>query len=246
MIVVVKKNNIALIALILLLAITIYSLNLGTDEAAQAANPQVPQKTVIVDAGHGGEDPGKESQYSGLLEKNLNLSIAIKVKALLEKDNYKVILTRSEDILEYPPEAKGPTAKRKADLTRRKKIMDESGADIVVSIHMNSIPQTQYSGAQTFYPHNSPESQKLAQILQKSMRETVDPNNKREALVRGKPDELPIMIFRNLKVPTAVVECGFLSNPDEEKLLGTEEYQGKIALAIKNGVDSYFGKTIKK
>lgn len=241
MIIVMKKNNILLILLIFLLSIAIYSLKLGADNSSPV-NGDSGQKVVILDPGHGGEDPGAVSDYSGLKEKDVNLTIAMMVKELLEKENYKVLMTRTEDKLVYQPGTTSVTEMRRQDLTRRKKMMDDSGANIVVSIHLNKFKETQYYGAQTFYPHNSPESAKLAIDIQKSLKEIVDPNNKREALVRGKPNELPIMILRNLKTTTAIVECGFLSNAAEEKLLGTKEYQEKLALAINKGIDKYFGK----
>jgi len=237
MIVIVRKHNIVLMGLVLLLLVTIFSLNIGeADNAELVSSTQSGQKTVIIDAGHGGEDPGAVSDYSGLKEKDVNLSIAFKVKELLEKESFKVIMTREEDKLEYAPGTTNIIQKRKQDLLRRKKIMDEAGADIVVSIHLNKFPQTQYSGAQTFYPPGSLESQKLAQSIQKAIKETVDPENKRESLVKKDP----IIILKNFKTTTAIVECGFLSNPEEEKKLATKEYQDKLAEAIKEGIVNYF------
>lgn len=241
MIVVMKKNNILLIGLVLLLVIAIYSLNINEERVVsvtkedgnQAGNSQ---KVVILDPGHGGEDPGAVSDYSGIREKDVNLEIAFKVKELLEAEGYRVIMTREEDKLQYNDEAKTLYQKRKQDLTRRKKIMDEAGADIVVSIHLNKFGQTQYYGAQTFYPPNSPKSQKLAVCIQKRLREMVDPSNNRQSLVKKEP----IIILRDLKTTTAVVECGFLSNREEESRLATEEYRDKLAAAIKQGIMDYF------
>lgn len=242
MIVIVRKNNLALIVLIFLLAIAVYSLNIGNTDAAATVTGDDVQRVVILDPGHGGEDPGMVSS-SGLKEKDINLAVAFKTKELLEKDNYKVIMTREEDKLVYPEGTPGYTQKRKHDLIRRKKIMDESGANIVVSIHLNSfVGDPNQKGAQAFYPHNSPESQKLALLLQKAVKEVADPDNKRQALVRGKPDETPIIILRDLKTTTAIIECGFLSNEEDEKRLATEEYQNKLALAIKTGIDNYFAR----
>jgi N-acetylmuramoyl-L-alanine amidase len=238
MIVVVRKKNIALIALVFLLSVTIYSLNIVGDKAAQAINGQDTQKIVLIDPGHGGEDPGAVSDYSGIKEKDINLSIALRVKELLESENYKVLMTRDEDRLEYQAETTNIVQKRREDLQRRKKMMDEGGATIVVSIHMNKFPQTQYFGAQTFFPPKSPESQKLAVSIQKSMKEIVDPNNAREAL--QKKEE--IIILKDSKTTTAIVECGFLSNPDEEKLIGMKDYQEKLASAISAGIKKYFEK----
>lgn len=237
MIIVVRKSNIILICLVFLLLASIYSLNLEDGQAAATLTGENSvTRTVIVDAGHGGEDPGKVGNVLGLKEKDISLKIAFKLKELLEQANYKVIMTRQEDILEYPPETRGVTAKRREDLTRRKKIMDESGADIVVSIHLNSFQESKYYGAQTFYPPNSPNSQKLAMCLQKSLREHVDPSNKREPQLKKEP----IIILRDLKTTTTIVECGFLSNAEEEAKLGSDEYQTKLAEAIKLGIDNYF------
>lgn len=249
MIVVISKKNILFVCLLLLFSITVFSIGFAVDyskpvtgeteqvPAEQAPGVQTPiVRTVILDAGHGGEDPGAVSDYSGLREKEINLNIVMLIKDLLEKDNYKVILTRDSDKLDYSDEAKNILQKRKEDLTKRKKIMDESGADIVVSIHLNKFPQTKYHGAQAFFPPNSPNSQKLADAIQKSIRLNADNSNDRSALV--KKDQ--IMILKNLKTTTVVVECGFLSNSDEEKLLATEEYQNKLAAAIKSGIDNYY------
>ena len=235
MIVVVKKNNIILIGLIFILLVTIYSLNLDTEKAISTTLSE-NQRTVIIDAGHGGEDPGKVSNYSDLREKDLNLIIALKTKELLEKENYTVIMTRQEDKLEYAEGTTNIIEKRRQDLNRRKKVMDESGAAIVVSIHFNGFNQTQYYGAQTFYPPNSAESKKLAEILQKSLKDTCDPENNREPQLKKDP----IIILVDLKTPTVIVECGFLSNAQEEKKLGTGEYQDKLAAAITAGIQEYF------
>lgn len=239
MVVVLRKNNILLVVLILLLSVAVYSLNFGDGGKASAAIGQTENRVVLLDPGHGGEDPGAVSDYSNIKESTINLYIAKKVKEILENENYKVLMTREEDRLEYTPETTSVTEKRRQDLTRRKKMMDEAGADIVVSIHLNKF-EPKWSGAQTFYARGSVEGQKLAASIQMSLRENVDSNNKREALVKGKPNELPIIILRNVKATTAMVECGFLSNVTEEKLLGTTEYQDKLATAISKGITNYF------
>ncbi|NLC69296.1 MAG: cell wall hydrolase [Clostridiaceae bacterium] len=255
MILVLRKSSVVLVCLIFTLLLAIYSLNVGIDDTAgRLENNGVPgndsmavlkevsgQKTIIVDPGHGGEDPGAVSDYSGMKEKDLTLKIAFMLKEILEKDNYKIIMTRTEDILEYEVGTTSIYEKRKQDLLRRKKIMDESAADIVVSIHLNKFQEAQYYGAQVFYPPESSESQKLAVYIQKALKEHVDPTNKREALVKEPPKgQKPIVILRDLKTPTVIVECGFMSNPEEERKLRTEEYQLKIAEAIYKGIKNYF------
>lgn len=236
MIVLVKKNNITLIILVLLLSLVVYSLNLGDEAAATPASSITSLGTVIVDAGHGGEDPGKISTWSGVNEKDLNLAIAKLLAEQLQNAGYRVMMTREEDKLVYKEGTTEIRDKRKQDLTRRKDMMDNSGADIVVSIHLNDFSQSKYYGAQVFYPPNSEESKNLALIVQKVLRDDVDPSNKREALVKS----TPIVILRNLKTPTIIVECGFLSNQQEEQKLRTEAYQLKIAKAIKAGIDEYY------
>lgn len=237
MIVLVKRKNAVLILLIMFLSIAIFSIDGGANPIAETVNEK-NNPVVVVDAGHGGEDPGVVSNYSSLAEKDLNLRIAQLLKDYLEQDGYTVLMTRTEDMLNYPAGTKEIYQKRKHDLTNRKKLIDESGADIVVSIHMNGFSDTKYYGAQTFYPPSSTDSERLAKSIQNSMISVVDPTNKRVALLKKER----IMIFRNLKVPTALVECGFLSNTQEEAKLKTLEYQELLAKGIKAGIDNFFGK----
>lgn len=234
-IVLVRRKSIVLAGLVFLLLLAIYSLNVDFGGAAPTSLAARGTKRVVVDAGHGGEDPGATSNYSNLAEKDVTLKIAFFLKEELEKDGYQVVMTRTEDVLQYEAGTERIFDKRKQDLTRRKKIMDEEG-DIVVSIHLNMFPQAQYYGAQAFYPPNSDKSRDLAVCIQKAIKKHADPSNNREALVK----EEKIVILRDLKTPTTVVECGFLSNREEEKKLATEEYQRKLAKAIKMGIDDYF------
>lgn len=237
MIVLVKRKNAVLILLILFLSIAIFSLDNGSGsytEVTKSSNGTV----IVVDPGHGGEDPGVVSNYSVLAEKDLNLRIAQLLKNYLEEDGYTVILTRNEDVLNYKSGTKDIYEKRKQDLNTRKKLIDESGADIAVSIHMNGFNQTQYQGAQAFYPPSSSDSERLAKSIQSAVVTSINNNNKRVALLKKER----IVIFRNLKVPTALIECGFLSNSEEEAKLKTIEYQEQMAKAIKLGIDDFFGK----
>lgn len=253
MIVVISKKNILFVALLFLFSITVFSIGFAVDynsKPVTADGKKAPEnqpagdetvRTVILDAGHGGEDPGAVSDYNGLKEKDVNLNIVMLLKELMEKDKYKVILTRDSDQLIHQPETRNIVQKRREDLTRRKDIMDNSGADIVVSVHLNKFPQTKYHGAQVFFPPNSPDSQKLANEIQTSLRLNVDNSNDRVALVKKDP----IIILKDLKTTTVIVECGFLSNADEEKKLSAEEYQNKLAAAIKTGIDKYYKANVK-
>ncbi len=239
MILIFKKNRVIFTLLIILLSLVLYGIEFIHDvSSAVTTNTEIKSKIVLIDPGHGGEDPGAVSDFSGLKEKDVNLYIAKRLRDLLTTENYKVLMTREEDRLEYQSETKGIVQKRKQDLLRRKKMMDDEATDIVVSIHLNKFPEGKYSGAQTFYPSNSPQSQRLALCLQDSIKRSVDPNNKRTALEKKEP----IIILNNNKAIISIVECGFLSNPNEEKLLVTREYQDKVATAIFEGIKEYFKK----
>lgn len=236
MIIILRRDKVILIGLLLLLSAIIYTLRPQNDSTSVSASDSALKKIVLLDPGHGGEDPGAVSDYNDLKEKEINLYIAQKAKELLEAEGFTVLMTREEDILQYSEGTKGIKKKREQDLRKRKKMMDECGADIVVSIHLNKFGQSQYKGAQVFFPPRSAESKKLAECLQKAVRETLDPDNKREALVNN----TQIIIFRDLKTPTALIECGFLSNREEEQKLATKEYQDKLALTIKEGIIKYY------
>ncbi len=237
MIVLIKRKNAVLILLILFLSIAIFSLDSGGNPITQASTSD-KGPLVIVDAGHGGEDPGKVSNYSGIAEKDLNLRIAVMLQNLLEQDGYSVIMTRTDDILCYSQGTTDITDKRRQDLTTRKKLIDTSGADIAVSIHLNDFTDPKYYGAQTFFPPDSLDSERLAVSIQKNLVSMVDPANTRVALVKKEK----IVILKNLVVPTALVECGFLSNQAEEEKLRQVDYQENLAQAVKEGIDAYFGK----
>lgn len=194
-------------------------------------NIDITKKTVVLDSGHGGFDPGKESS-DGILEKDINLAIAQELKALLEEAGVTVVMTRTDDNGLY---AESDSNKKVADMRKRCAIIDECKADIAVSIHQNSYQSPEVSGAQVFYYKHSAEGKKLAGILQKAFKENLNPENKRQE----KADSTYYMLLHN-SAPTVIAECGFLSNPDEAALLNTKEYQKKVAQALYNGIVEYF------
>ncbi len=245
MILIMKKTNVILGILIFVLVAAVIAINVGFGGEARGNSVNASEymetlsptgKIVVLDAGHGGEDPGAVSAYSGIKEKDITLVLAEKTKKLLEDAGYTVVMTRTEDVLSYDDEKLSMTAKRRQDLLKRKKMMDESNADIVISIHLNSFSDSQYHGAQTFYTKESLSSKKLAISLQTAFCQILEPENEREALLKTED----IIITKNCKVTTAIVECGFLSNQEEEKKLADETYQSKIAESIKAGIDNYF------
>ena len=197
-------------------------------------------KVILIDPGHGGIDGGAKSK-AGTIEKDINLQISLKLRDNLEEKGYKVYMTRDEDEGLYQ---KGNTIKEKKreDLNRRVEMKKETNCDIFVSIHQNMFPQSKCYGAQVWYASNE-NSYNLATIVQESIKESVKDNNKRVA----KPAAEAYLILRDkYEGASILVECGFLSNPDEESRLKSDEHQNLIVEGISNGIDKYFEGDINK
>lgn len=194
----------------------------------------VSGKTVVIDAGHGIPDEGAQSS-NGTTEAETNLKIAIKLQQLLEQSGCTVILTRSDENAIYDIDSKTLKQKKISDIHNRVKIGNESSADIFVSIHLNKIPQPQYDGWQCFYKDGNEQSIKLAKEIQENLNECIQKENKRVAM---KLDTVYIM--KHVEIPISIVECGFLSNPEEEKNLLEDTYQNRLAWGIYNGIIEYF------
>ena len=203
-------------------------------ETIQTVALPVDNKVIVIDAGHGIPDEGAQVVL-GTTEAESNLKIALKVQNLLEQSGAAVILTRSDGNAIYDLDSKTLKQKKISDIHNRVKIGNESSADIFVSIHLNKIPQTEYWGWQTFYKEESEEGKKLATSIQNNLNESIQKENKRVPL---KIDD--IYIIKHVEIPTTIVECGFLSNTEEEKLLLTDEYQNKLAWGIYTGIMDYF------
>lgn len=197
-------------------------------------NAEENNKVIVIDPGHGGIDGGAKSE-NGVIEKDINLSISLKTKAALESKGYKVIMTRSEDVGLYT-EGKKVREKKIEDLGNRVKIKKENKCDAFISIHQNMFPQKNCKGAQVWSANNEP-SQKLGKIIQQKFKEEVDQNNKREAKVAKKEYKI---LNDGYEGASVIVECGFLSNPEECELLGKEDYQNKISNTLANAIDEYF------
>ena len=197
-------------------------------------NAEENNKIIVIDPGHGGIDGGAKSE-GGVIEKDINLSISLKTKDALESKGYKVIMTRSEDVGLYT-EGKKVREKKIEDLGNRVKIKKDNKCDAFISIHQNMFPQKNCKGAQVWSANNEP-SQKLGKIIQQKFKEEVDQNNKREAKVAKKEYKI---LNDGYEGASVIVECGFLSNPEECELLGKEDYQNKIANTLANAIDEYF------
>ena len=190
------------------------------------------ENRIVIDAGHGNFDGGAESP-NGVLEKDLNLVIAKKLEKRLTEDGFRVIMTRSDDNGIHNEALTDITEKKKSGMYQRRDIMNESGAEMFVSIHMNMFQDSSCSGPQVFYSPNREESEMLAREIQMRLAElSVE---KREIKAAGQG----IYLLKTAKIPAVLVECGFLSNPLEEAKLCTEEYQNRIVNAIAVGIEQY-------
>lgn len=191
----------------------------------EASSPVPP--IVVIDAGHGGEDCGAIGK-NGALEKDLNLQISLKLNELLQANGIQTVMTRTEDILLYDPNSNYQGQKKIQDLATRKSIAEQYENVIFVSIHMNAFPQSQYSGLQVYYSPNHASSQKLAQAMQTLIKQTLQPDNRRGIKVADES----IYLLDRLNCPAVLVECGFLSNPEECERLSDDTYQRQLALVI--------------
>ena len=194
----------------------------------------VESKTIVIDAGHGEPDGGAVGQ-SGILESEINLSVAKRIESKLKEQGFGVIMTRSGTEGIYKTNDAAVRVKKREDLNERVRIANESGADLFLSIHMNYFGEKKYSGPQVFYAASSENAKCCAEAVMGSIREIIGSHCTREI----KPVDKGIFILEKIKVPAVLVECGFLSNPDEEKLLISEEYQEKIAESIAKGTAEY-------
>ena len=220
--------------LILFSLITVNLLNSYVVPAlyVSAAAEGTVNKTVIIDAGHGGEDPGAIGT-DGTLEKDLNLAIAMNIGKLLEEKGFAVVYTRTEDKLLYKEEENIKGIRKISDLKNRCAIAKEYPGAIFLSIHMNSFGASKYSGTQIYYTDNTM-AEGLANSVRDAVRESVQPENKR-ALKKGNG----IYVLENSLEEAILIECGFLTNPDECKKLSEKEYQNKLSFAIVCGIIKY-------
>ena len=188
---------------------------------------EVSKGIVLIDAGHGGIDGGAQSK-NGTIEKDINLQISKRLKERLEKEGYKVYMTREED--------KELSPKKVKDLEARCKMKIETKCDVFISIHQNKFNSEKCFGAQVWYASNE-KSMKLAKYVQDSLKEGVKDNNKR----LEKPAKEQYKILRD-KYDGAclIVECGFLSNNEEEQRLKSESHQNQIVDGITIGINKYF------
>lgn len=225
------RKKIELLILLLLIA-GLFMLNRNLEKQVASDRITVKENVVVIDAGHGGADPGKVG-IGDILEKDINLQIAKKVKKLLEKKNIQVIMTREDDTMFTKEDGTGTKA---SDMKARVSLINETAPELAVSIHQNSYGDPKVWGAQVFYYENSTEGEKAAQIMQNALL-SCDKDNKRQAKAND-----TYYLLKRTEIPTIIVECGFLTNPQESEKLCDETYQQTLAEAVCKGILDYLGK----
>lgn len=223
------KKAVALIMAAFLLTAMYF---LAKEAATYTISRQAEEKhVVVIDVGHGGNDPGKVG-VEQILEKDINLQVALKLETFLQQSDLTVFLTRREDAGLYD---EGASNKKAQDMRRRIELIEEANADLVVSIHQNSYSDGSVRGPQCFYYCNSEEGQTAALLLQEQLNSGLNIEHPREI----KANDSYYMLKKST-VPTVIAECGFLSNSEEALLLNDETYQEKLAWNLYLGILKYF------
>lgn len=201
---------------------------------AQTSSDNIQQNKIIIDAGHGGFDGGAVAD-DGTLEKDINLKIARILGELCSLGGFQVIMTRTDNNGIEKDDTDTIANRKKSDMRRRLNIINENPDALFLSIHLNKFPSSSAKGSQVFYSKNHPYSQLLAENIQKSIINNLQPENNRQV----KKADSTIFLLKNSSIPSVIVECGFLSNEDELNLLKNNEYQSKIAFSIYCGLLDY-------
>lgn len=226
-----KKPIMELImACLLLLSFFLLSREAARETLDASAKKEGKSDVIVVDPGHGGADPGMIG-VGGLEEKGINLAVAQKLKTELEKAGFQVVMTRDEDEGLYDADSRN---KKAQDMQRRIAMIQEAEPLLTVSVHQNSYEDPAVYGPQVFYYQDSAQGEKLANILQEQL--NTDLAVARPRVSKGNTS---YYLLKRSAGTLVIVECGFLTNPDEAALLQTEEYQNKVARAIAAGVRKY-------
>ena len=224
------KKRIGVTALLLFLVVAAIRVPQAAQYDVMNRRVQKAQYCICIDSGHGGNDPGKIG-INDVPEKDVNLAISLELKEILEQNDCRVVMTRQKDEALYQA---GDTNKKVADLRARCQMINDSGADAVISIHQNSFTAESSRGAQVFYRASSQEGKKLADILQTQLVSGLDPDNRRVAKANS-----DYFMLKNTTATMVIVECGFLSNSKEAELLTQASYQRRVAWAVALGVLQY-------
>lgn len=234
MIVFLKKSSVILLACILVLGCCSGIMLFHSVEVPASINASF-EKKIVLDAGHGEPDGGCVGA-DGTREADLNLAVAQKLQNLFGSAGIESIMTRTGSEGIFDASSKSIGEKKRSDMRKRREIQAGSQADIFVSIHMNQFEQKKYHGAQVVYDKSNPQAKRLAEAIQTSLRDNVEPENDRQAMAA----DSGIYLLKNAAIPSVIVECGFLSNPEELEKLKSDDYQSKLAWAIYMGIEQYF------
>ena len=229
-------KSIAFVLAVLLVSNLLIGAYTKSESYTAALQIESEKKLVIIDAGHGGEDPGAVG-VNGEYEKDLNLQIATEIGEMLISRGYAVLYTRTEDKLLYTEEENIKGIRKISDLKNRCKIAAEYPNATFVSIHMNSFASSKYSGLQVYYSTNNEESYSLAMSVQESVKSDLQPDNNRK-IKEGKG----MYVLENIDNAGILIECGFLTNSEECNKLSEKEYQKQLSLAIVCGIINYIEK----
>ncbi len=233
--VVFNKKRLVFINFIIVFSIFYYSLFSNNSSYFEpVSSTPVSNHTIILDAGHGNPDGGAVGD-DGSIESDINLDIVLKLQNLFESSNCNVILTRSDENGIYESSADTIREKKISDMKNRVDIANNSDAELFLSIHMNKLDQSQYNGWQTFFKNKDNASKIIAENIQTSLNHFLKKDNNRTIKSISS-----IYLTKNVTIPLVIVECGFLSNPDENKLLQTNSYQDELAWSIYIGIMDYF------
>ncbi|WNS75645.1 N-acetylmuramoyl-L-alanine amidase CwlD [Bacillus sp. DTU_2020_1000418_1_SI_GHA_SEK_038] len=224
------KTGAFAIGLIILFFILQYDFT--DNDSWESWNLPLTGKIILLDPGHGGPDGGAGDDDA--LEKEIALAVSLKVRDLLQQQGALVLMTREDDRDLAPDGTRGYSRRKVEDLKQRLEIINNSGAEFFVSIHLNSIPSPRWSGAQTFYATKRDENARAAKFIQDELRRNLE-NTTRKAKVLNS-----VYILKNAKISGSLVEIGFLSNHAERANLKKEEYQNKVAASIYNGILRYY------
>ncbi|MBH8598893.1 N-acetylmuramoyl-L-alanine amidase CwlD [Thermoactinomyces sp. CICC 10523] len=228
-----RTAKIVLLAVVFFLIGFLWIAGFFSDQVKDAWYMPLSGKVIMIDAGHGGPDGGAVSQ-DGIVEKEITLKIARYLQDYLHGAGALVFLTRETDTDLAQPDTKRLRLRKAEDLMRRIYLIKEKNVDAFVSIHLNAIPSSRWSGAQTFYNPVREENKRLATFIQAELIRNLENTNR---LAKQKGD---VYILKHSPVPTALVEVGFLSNPEEARLLATDTYQKKVAASIYLGLIRFY------
>lgn len=227
-----KKTKVTLLSIAAGLLFLIIQYQFFPKDSFDSWSLPLTGKIIYLDPGHGGPDGGAEG--ADAIEKDIALEVAIKLRDYLQEQGALVLMTREEDTDLADPDIQGLSKRKTADLKKRLKLINESDADLFISIHLNSIPSPRWRGAQTFYSPHLADNKRAAKFIQDEFITSLENTDRHAKIIQN------IYLIKHSNKPGALVEIGFLSNPTERELLKQDDYQEKVAVAVYRGIMRYF------